>query len=132
MATEFTPIPLVDLTGGGSPTEDHTPVSPEPAHLDPAHLASFIEHMRHDADESEEAYSADLGREVEKMYAESLSGNLKPNPTDGTYMRRFRALKFNAMRDIGYSNKTPKESCNTSGRQYSTFSKERWVPLRKR
>ena len=99
MATEGPGRNVVDLTADSpvAATEEHTPVSPELTRLDTDHLSSFIEHLRHDPDESEEVYTEDVNRELRLMRKDWASGDLKPNPTDGTFMKQFRALKFNVM-----------------------------------
>ena len=93
---------VIDLTADDpvAATEEHTPVSPELTRLDTDHLSSFIEHLRHDPDESEEVYTEDVNRELRLMRKDWASGDLKPNPTDGTFMKQFRALKFKVMYDI--------------------------------
>ena len=75
-------------------------MSAELTRLDTDHLSSFIEHLTHDPDESEEVYAADVNRELRLMRKDWASGDLKPNPTDGTFMKQFRALKFKVMYDI--------------------------------
>ena len=66
-------------------TEEHTPVSAELTRLDTDLLSSFIEHLRHDTDESEETYTADVDRELGLMRKDWESGDLKPNPTGGQF-----------------------------------------------
>ena len=45
-------------------------------------------------------YTEDVNRELRLMRKDWASGDLKPNPTDGTFMKQFRALKFKVMYDI--------------------------------
>ena len=116
MATEGPGRNVVDLTGdtfdefvqaAQAASEEHTPVSAELTRLDTDHLSSFIEHLRHDTDESEETYTADVDRELGQMRKDWESGDLKPNPTDGTFMKQFRALKFNVMSAVSRISGTP-------------------------
>ena len=91
-------MPEVIQLGPVNETE-HVQVSPDPVHLGTEQLSSFMEHMRHDAEMGEtlEEYEADVVGELRMLVRDFSSGELAPHPSDGTFMARYRKIRYELM-----------------------------------